>query len=220
MVRELSAVLTAMLLVALPVAAQESPAPVPPAAPVASARALVPLYPNASCPIMGKPVSTGLFAESPKGRIYVCCKSCIKDIHEDAEVAYRSAYPKAKSIANTLCPVSGDAIPEGAPKTVLQGFEFFVHAPEHVAAALADSQVVLAKLNDPQLVDLGNARCPLTDQPVVPNAFVVIEGQVVRLSSSRLLEDIARDPAKVLARAKEIAAQQAAEKAASQPRDG
>ena len=49
----------------------------------------VPMFPNTTCPIMGKPASTKLFAETEKGRIYICCKSCVKDILADVDTAYR-----------------------------------------------------------------------------------------------------------------------------------
>lgn len=180
--------------------------PAPPPGPTAS----VPVYANPSCPIMGKPVSLKLFTDTAKGRIWICCKSCIKDIQADVEVAYRSAYPADKKLDNKLCPVSGDPIKEDSPKTVLQGFEFFVHAPQHVAAARENAQIVLAKLNDPKLVDLGNPICPVSGTPVVANAFVVINGTLVRLSSPKLMETIEKDPAAVLKRAKELGVQRGA----------
>lgn len=219
MFRVLLFALTVSMLPTLPVLAQEHQhdTPPPPTAQETAAQKFAPIYPNPSCPIMGKPVSTKLFAETQKGRIYVCCKSCIKDILADVDVAYRTAYPTDKKVDNKLCPVSGDAIKEDATKVALQGFEFSVHAPEHVAAARENSQIVLAKLNDPKLVDLDNKACPVTGQPIAKNAFAVIEGQIVRLSSAKLLEEISKDPAKVLTKAKEIRAKELAEKGAAKP---
>lgn len=164
----------------------------------------VPLYPNPACPIMGKPVSTRLFAETEKGRIYVCCKSCIKDILADVGGAYRTAYPTDKKIVNTKCPVTGNEIKKDSPTIVLQGFEFFVNDSAAAQLARAESQIVLAKLNDPKLVDLANKTCPVTGEATVKNAFVVIEGNLVRLSSPKLVEEVEKDPAKVLTRAKEL----------------
>ncbi len=186
----------------------------PPAQPLTAAS--TPIYPNASCPIMGKPVSTKLFAETDKGRIYICCKGCVKDILADVPTAYRTAYPSDKKVANKVCPVTGGEIIKDSPTVVLQGFEFFVRSKENVRAAQENSQVVLAKLNDPKLVDLDNKTCPVTGEAVAKNTFVVIDGTIVRLSSAKLLDEIAKDPAKVLAKAKEIRAKETKEKAGDQ----
>ncbi len=163
-----------------------------------------PLYPNAACPIMGKPVSTRLFAETEKGRIFVCCKGCVPDILANVDTAYRTAFPVDKRVENAKCPVTGKEIVKDSPAIVLQGFEFRVHDADAVRVARDESQVVLAKLNDPKLVDLANKVCPVTGQATAKNAFAVIEGQIVRLSSTKCLEDAQQDPAKVLAKAKEL----------------
>ncbi|MFN0241379.1 MAG: hypothetical protein ACKVWV_00645 [Planctomycetota bacterium] len=175
----------------------------------------VPIYANPSCPIMGKPVSTRLFAETEKGRIYVCCKSCIKDIFDDLDPAYRTAFPTNKKIENTKCPVSGKEIKTDSPTVVLQGFEFFVADSVAVRRAREESQIVLAKLNDPKLTDLANSTCPVTGEATVKNAFVVIDGHLVRLSSPKLIEEIEKDPAKVLAKAKELRAKEEKERDAA-----
>lgn len=164
----------------------------------------VPIYANPACPIMGKPVSTRLFAETEKGRIYVCCKSCIQDIVEDVETAYRTAFPAKTKIVNTKCPVTGSAIEKDSPTIVLQGFELSVHDAAAARLARQESQTVLAKLNDPKLVDLANKICPITGEATVKNAFVVIDGNIVRLSSPKLVQEVEKNPAKVLARAKEL----------------
>ena len=189
-----------------------------PPAPVAQSSSPVgaPIYPNPSCPIMGKPVSTKLFAETEKGRIYICCKGCVKDILADVAVAYRTAYPTDKKVANKICPVTGGEITKDSPTVVLQGFEFFVRNKEAIRAAQENSQVVLAKLNDPKLVDLDNKICPVTGEAVVRNTFVVIDGTIVRLSSPKLFEEIAKDPAKALAKGKDIRAKEEKEKAAKE----
>ena len=138
----------------------------------------------------------------------------MKDILDDVEVAYRTAYPTDKKVENKICPVTGGEIVKDSPKTVLQGFEFFVRGKEDVPKAREHSQVVLAKLNNPKLVDLDNKTCPVTGEATVKNTFVVIEGTMVRLSSAKLLDEITKDPAKVLSKAKEIRAKEEKEKAA------
>jgi len=192
-----------------------------PAAPVQpSSAANTPTYPNPSCPIMGKPISTKLFADTEMGRIYICCKACVKDIQADVAIAYKTAYPIDKKIENKICPVTGGEITKESPTVVLQGFQFFLRSAGDIPTARANSQVVLARLNDPKLVDLENKTCPVTGEPTVKNAFVVIDGTIVRLSSAKLLADVAKDPPKVLKKAKEIRAQEDTERDAGKPQDG
>jgi hypothetical protein len=183
------------------------------AATPAQSSILPPIYPNASCPIMGKPVSTRLFAETEKGRIFVCCKGCVPDILADVDIAYRTAFPSDKPISNAKCPVTGKEITKDAPTVVLQGFEFRVHDADAAKVAREESQIVLAKLHEPKLVDVENKVCPISGSATAKNAFVVIDGQIVRLSSPKVVEDVQKDPAKTLAKAKEIRERQDKERA-------
>ncbi len=169
---------------------------------------LPPVYPNASCPIMGKPVSTRLFAETDRGRIFVCCKSCVPDILSNVDIAYRTAFPSDKRIENAKCPVTGKEITKDSPTIVLQGFEFRVHDAAAAKIARDESQIALAKLNDPKLVDVENKVCPVTGAATTKNAFVLIEGHIVRLSSPKAIEEVQKDPKKVLAKAKELRAEE------------
>lgn len=170
----------------------------------------VPAFPNVSCPIMGKPISQKLFVDTPKGRIWVCCKACNQDVLADPTAAHAASFPKIETVENTICPVSGEAIPKEAPRVVLQGFDFAVSKKEHVEKAIASSQIVLAKLREPKLVDVGNRTCPISGEPVSANAFAVVDGAIVRLAREKLVEDVRKEPVKVLAKAREIAAKQKA----------
>src|SRR5690606_22026009 len=81
----------------------------------------VPTFPNSTCPIMGKRASLPLFADTEQGRIYVCCKPCIRKVHADVQTAYKTAYPTTKDLANKVCPVSGEPIGAQSVALVLQG---------------------------------------------------------------------------------------------------
>lgn len=181
-------------------------APAAPAGPVVS----VPSFPNTTCPIMGKPISSRLWVDTPKGRFWVCCKGCNVEILADVDTAHRAAYPVVKKLALERCPRTGEPLPPEAPTLVLQGFEIPLCCAPCRDDLVRDSQVVLARLQDPELVDLGNPLCPISGEAVRPNAFCVIDGSVVRLSDERRVEDARKAPAETLARARAIVAEHGA----------
>lgn len=173
------------------------------AAPAETVR--VPVQPNATCPIMGKPISLKLFTDTEHGRIWVCCKGCIADIHDDVELAYRTAYPTTSEVRAETCPVTGKALREDSPFVELQGVRFRVLDAGAAKRAVQHSQVTLARVRDPKLVDVGNGTCPIDGKPVVANAFAVIDGRIVHLSSPRHVEELGKDPKQALAKALESA---------------
>jgi hypothetical protein len=158
----------------------------------------VPVAPNTTCPIMGKPISLKLFTDTERGRIWVCCKGCIADIHDDLELAYRTAWPTTSHVDATTCPVTGKALREDSPLVELQGLRFRVLDAAAAKRAVEHSQVTLARLREPKLVDVGNTNCPVDGKPVVANAFVVIDGRIVHLSSPKHVEELTKDPKKAL----------------------
>lgn len=168
---------------------------------------VVPAYPNSTCPIMGKAISARLYTDTVRGRIYVCCKSCIPKIQADVETAYKSSYPTTTKLNNALCPVTGKPVPaENPPSVVLQGREIALSSPDCVTKAQEEAQIVLALAANPKWTDLRNAVCPVTGKPVAKNSFVVIGDTLVRLAAPDLLETVRKDPAAVLKKARETTA--------------
>lgn len=180
----------------------------------------VPQFPNPTCAIMAKPISDKLWTETEKGRIYICCKACIKKIHAAPEQAYRAAYPKLEKVGNKVCPITGEAIKPESPKIVLQGREIALCCEDCIPAARAASQVVLVKATNPKVVDVGNAVCPINGEAVAPNAFCLIGDQLVHLSSSERVEDVRKDPKAALAKAVDLAAKKAKPAKPKGPEDG
>lgn len=172
----------------------------------------VPIYANATCPIMGKPASAELFTDTEKGRIYVCCLPCVKKIQSDLDRAMKAAYPRTKKAKNELCPVMGKPIKEDAPTVVIQGIEIKLCCDSCKKEMQTNLQVFLAKAMDPKIVDVKNTVCPVTGQAVEPNAFCVIGQDLVRLSSPKCVADVKKDPAGVLAKAKASVAKPAEKK--------
>jgi hypothetical protein len=187
--------------------------PVQPAQPAAPAKPVlsvtVPTYINTTCPIMAKPASKAMWADTAKGRIYVCCPPCIAKILKDPERAYAAAYPVAKKAGNTVCPITDKPLGADAVTVTLQGYEVGVCAT-CAEKAKTNHQITLAKALDPKIVEIRNETCPITSQPVATNAFCVIGTELVHLSSPKVVEDVKKDPAKALQAAKDIVAKQQA----------
>ena len=179
----------------------------------------VPTYPNSTCPIMGKKVSMPLFVDTEMGRFYLCCKPCVRKVLRDVPAAHKTAYARVETLANEVCPVSGEPIGEDAVEVTLQGYSFKVCCEACVAAARKHHQTTLVRLHEPDLVEVGNQTCPIRAKPVVPNAFVVIDDAIVNLSSPRLVAEARKDPGKVLAKARKIAAAQPKPEAKQPPKD-
>ena len=151
---------------------------------------------------MGKPSSTTLFVDTPMGRIYTCCPPCNARIRRDPVTAHKAAYPKVTKLENKICPITGKAIPAGAPTVVLQGYEFSVCSSECVRPAQDNSQIVLTKLVYTQVRDLANTMCPLTGKPAEKNAFALVGDDLVHLSSTRCFQVVADAPEETLRKAK------------------
>jgi len=176
--------------------------------PPAKPQVRVPVFPNSTCPIMGKKISLPLFVDTEAGRIYLCCKPCVKKVLADVPTAHKTAYPKIEDVPNEVCPVSGELIGEHRTTIVLQGFRLALCCVGCADTARKQSQITLARLREPKLVDVKNEICPVTDKPVAANTFAVIGEAIVRLSSPKLLADVEKAPDETLAKAKEIAAKQ------------
>jgi hypothetical protein len=178
---------------------QDPPAPDKPALTVE-----VPTFANPTCPIMGKKVSMPLFIDTELGRFYVCCKPCYKKIAADLQAAHKTADPVVQEVKNDVCPVSGEPIADGALAITLQGYSFKLCCAACVEHARMHSQITLTKLTR-KVKDLGNDTCPVSGKPVTANAFALVGDTMVRLSSPLLVDDVRKDPAAVLEKAKAIA---------------
>lgn len=166
----------------------------------------VPAYPNSTCPVMGKPASPKLFVDTSKGRIYMCCAGCTKRIKADVEAAYKTAYPKTEKVKNAVCPITGDVIKGDTPTVTLQGREIALCCDGCIKKAQASSQTTLAKAFNPKIVDIANDKCPVTGKAVDPNAIVMIGNELIHVSGTDGIDEVRSNPAKYLAKAKEIAA--------------
>lgn len=197
---------TLVIVVALAVAAFAPASRARAETPAPADGVLVPSWPNSTCPIMGKPISARLYTDTQRGRIYICCKACVKDIQADVEHAYKTAYPTTEKIANKVCPVTGAPLGKDAVPVEMQGREFRVADKAAAAAAAEDAQATIAKALDPKLVDVRNATCPTTAEPVAKNVYAVIDGRIVRFASAKAIEEARKDAKKALAKALELRA--------------
>ncbi len=200
-----SLLLAAFTVIVLPAQSPPAPEPTPTKPTAPTVTVTVPTFANPTCPIMGKKVSMPLFVDTDVGRFYVCCKPCYKKILADLPAAHKTAYPVVQAVKNTHCPVSGEAIGEGAVEVTLQGYRFSVCCAGCVDAARQHSQVTLLKVTQPNVKDVGNATCPVTGTATVPNAFALVDAALVHLSSPKAADELAKDPATALAKAQAIA---------------
>jgi hypothetical protein len=191
-----------------------------PAQSVRSADAVsIPVYPNSTCPVMGKAVSTRLFTDTQYGRIYLCCKACIEEVQADVEHAYKTAFPTTEKIENKVCPVTQKPIGKDAVRVEMQGRDFLVVDKSAATTAVEDSQATLAKLLDPKLVDVGNDTCPVTGEPAAKNTIAVIDRHIVHFASPKAIEEAKKEPAQVLVKARRLRAEEDRERAEKSARE-
>jgi hypothetical protein len=163
----------------------------------------VPTFHNEVCPAMGKPVKTNLFVDTPNGRVYVCCKVCLKKVEGDPEAMYKKAYATTKSANNKTCPVTGEPVDAKSPKVTVQGQEIALCCKDCEKPLRANAQIYLAKLANPKINDLGNKVDPISGKPCVDNAFCLIGDDLVHLSCCESVDEVQKDPKKALEKAKE-----------------
>ncbi len=171
----------------------------PQAAPRAAPRkpvVRVPIHPNATCPVMGKPISKALSVDVARGRIWLCCKGCRAQVLAEPEAAWNAAYPAVQPVGNERCPVTGGTLDAKAVAVTVQGRSFRVADAAAAEAARRAPQRTLAKALEPQLVEVGNVRCPIDGQPVAEDAFVVVDDRIVRLTREAHVAEIEADPAR------------------------
>jgi hypothetical protein len=161
---------------------------------------------------MGKKVSLPLYVDTELGRFYVCCKPCFKKVLADLPAAHKTAYPVVQDIDNKVSPVSGAALGDKAVQVTLQGYRFRVANAEEADAARANSQVTLVKVTRATVKDVGNATCPITGEAVAANVFVMVGDELVHLANPKAADEVAKNPAAALAKARASAKTQPAAK--------
>ncbi len=165
----------------------------------------VPSFPNAVCPIMGKPISAKLFVDTDVGRIWMCCKSCASKIRDDVAAADATAYPLATKAENAKCPITGKPASPGHVVR-LQGHEIALCCDDCIKPATDEAQVTLALALDPKLEHVNNATCPVTGEPVAKNVICVVDGVLIHLSSARCVDLVKADPVAAVAKARTLVA--------------
>ncbi len=81
---------------------------------------------NKDCTVMSKPAKKEFFVDTPKGRVYLCCKGCLKKAGADVEATYAKAYPETKKLESATCPVTGEKLNDKAVTVTYKGYEFKV----------------------------------------------------------------------------------------------
>ncbi len=199
MLRPVSILVVSAVLVAFPMDAQESRPVDPKVTPAVS----VPTFMNPTCPIMGKATKADVFVDTDQGRVFLCCKMCVEKVKKDPAAAYAKAYPKLEKLGNTICPVSGEAIKSGEGVAVIyQGREIRVCCADCSKPVRDNGDIVLTLLTNPKVKDLKNTKDPVSDKTVMDNTFVVVGDRLIHLASKDSVDEIKKDPAKYLEKAK------------------
>lgn len=112
---------------------------------------------NAQCPVMGKPVKEGVFADLDGVRTHFCCAKCPKALAKDPAKAYQKLgygyIPAVIDLRNKACPISGDATfeGEGAIFSDAQGIRVRLCCDKCIDAFQKDPMAAFAKLGvDPE----------------------------------------------------------------------
>jgi hypothetical protein len=208
--RRMSLILLACLIASFAAAQDSRPA----GAAAASGPAVsVPTFQNETCPAMGKPAKADLFVETDNGRVYVCCKMCLKKVEADKAGMYKKAYASSTPAGNKTCPISGEPVDAKSPKVTVQGVEFSICCNDCSKPLLENAQIYLAKAKNPKINDLGNKTDPISGKAVGNNLFCLIGDDLVHLSSADSAAEVMKDPKKALEKAK-------AAKPAEEKKDG
>ncbi len=201
MLRTTIAVLSFALIASFAVA-QAKPAEKPKTDAQEGMTVTVPSYVNAECPMMHKPTRPAFSVHTDKGTIGLCCKKCQGNAGKDTDALYAKAYPETKALETKTCPISGHAIEKDGVKVQYQGFEFKVCCKDCVKPALANGDIIVTRLSNAKVVDVGNKTCPVSGKPVADNTFCLIGDNLVHLGSKDAVEDVKKDAAKTLEKAK------------------
>ncbi|HYC76180.1 MAG TPA: hypothetical protein VEI02_01015 [Planctomycetota bacterium] len=163
----------------------------------------IPFFGNEMCGYMPKKkAKQGLFVETSKGRVHVCCKDCVADAKKDGEAAYAKSYKDTKKLDNRTCPVTGREL--GAKPVVVewQGHEVKVCCKDCVEPFKKNADRYLALMTDATVKDVGNVICPVSGGAVDGGAVVVVDGELVRVKGRHEAEQVRKDAAAHLAKAK------------------
>jgi hypothetical protein len=95
--------------------------------------------------------------------------------------------------------------------------DFLVHDAAAAKIAADDAQATLARVFEPELIDVANQLCPVTGEAVAKNTVVIVGKRLIRLSSPKCVETVELEPERIVKKALEIRASQDAADAKQKP---
>jgi len=165
---------------------------------------------NKTCPVTGKPVASGITLDWNGARVQFCCAGCVpKFKKEPAKYLAKLGLKVSKTedgktvvdLANPKCPVRG-----GKAKTKVVGdfgpWRMHYCCPGCEAKSRKDLKKTFAALGYryvPAVVDLRNAKCPMSGEENPTGADAVtkeFDGIRVHFCCQRCVKRFAADPAK------------------------
>lgn len=167
--------------------------------PANEAKVEVPFYGNENCPYTNKPVDRSKSVTVGGQVVYVCCNNCLKKAKDDKEVATK-AYPadKVVDLKNTVCPLMEEKIGDSKEKATVMGRTIHLCCDDCAEDAKKFPVATLALAMNPKLKDVGNKKCPVSNEAVSGKDVAIYEGKLVKLCCGDCVEGFKKDPAKML----------------------
>ena len=148
------------------------------------------------CPLMGEPINFNMYAQTQEGRVYFCCKDCIKKFEENPQKYAKKVEQQREALSplprvQVLCPVMGEPL-DGKSSAVVEGkkVEFcckgcirkFAREPGKYQARLAESYTYQTK-------------CPVSGESIDPKVSIkTVGGQQVYFCCSMCAKKFGDNP--------------------------
>ncbi len=163
----------------------------------------IPFFGNKNCPVSGEAIDRTAVLELEGQPVYFCCKKCVAKGKDDPKAMLAKAYPadKVVDLKNTMCPVMAEPVGDATDTVTVMGRKMRLCCDGCAEDVVAHPVAMLARLENPKLVDLENKTCPISEKPAFGKFVAVYQGKMMRLCGDACVEKVRKDPEKALAAA-------------------
>jgi len=175
----------------------------PPKADAKKESVVVPFFGNEKCPVEGNAVDRDRFLDHDGQRVYACSVTCMETLRLDPSKAFEQAYPEVTPVVTKGCGAcTADLDPTRSVAATFQGRSVHLCGPRCEKEFRRHPGVWLARITYPDVKDVGNVRCPISDEPIDGVAVVIWKSSLVRLSAHRCVAGFEKDPDAALEKAR------------------